>query len=199
MLHRAAPWCGARRPQRRSERLHLAPVHPRPTRSGYIVSFNTDASSTVDPRKTTRAVDDDLRDAIAERILDRSAEVTIETLRENLPTAAGRHRRREVGAGPRLLRRQEDVRRRKSRAPTSAVVQMHTSEQFGELDRANRAHPGAVPCPRDVGSGTGARRSAGSARARSADQNVVRAREGEAAEGQSRQRDESRKSEDEGR
>lgn len=39
-------------------------VH-RPTRSGYIVSFNTDASSTTDPRRATRAVDDDLRDAIA--------------------------------------------------------------------------------------------------------------------------------------
>ncbi|HEY2907296.1 MAG TPA: serine hydrolase domain-containing protein [Vicinamibacterales bacterium] len=37
----------------------------RPTKSGYVVSFNTDASSTADPRRTTRAVDDDLRDAIA--------------------------------------------------------------------------------------------------------------------------------------
>jgi CubicO group peptidase (beta-lactamase class C family) len=38
-------------------------VH-RPTRSGYIVSFNTDAASKRNPRNTTRAVDDDLRDAI---------------------------------------------------------------------------------------------------------------------------------------
>ena len=37
----------------------------RPTRSGYVVSFNTDASSTADPRRTTRAVDDDVRDVIA--------------------------------------------------------------------------------------------------------------------------------------
>lgn len=36
----------------------------RPTRSGYIVSFNTDASSKKDPKRTTRAVDNDLRDAI---------------------------------------------------------------------------------------------------------------------------------------
>ena len=38
-------------------------VH-RPSRSGYIVSFNTDVSSKRDPRHTTRAVDNDLRDAI---------------------------------------------------------------------------------------------------------------------------------------
>ena len=37
----------------------------RPSRSGYVVSFNTDVTSTRDPRHTTRAVDDDLRDAIA--------------------------------------------------------------------------------------------------------------------------------------
>lgn len=36
----------------------------RPSRSGYIVSFNTTVSSARDPRHTTRAVDDDLRDAI---------------------------------------------------------------------------------------------------------------------------------------
>ena len=39
-------------------------VH-RPSRSGYIVSFNTDMASKRDPRHTTRAVDNDLRDAIA--------------------------------------------------------------------------------------------------------------------------------------
>lgn len=39
-------------------------VH-RPTRSGYVVSFNTNVTSTADPRKTTRAVDDDVRDAVA--------------------------------------------------------------------------------------------------------------------------------------
>jgi CubicO group peptidase (beta-lactamase class C family) len=38
-------------------------VH-RPSRSGYIVSFNTDVTSKRDPRHTTRAVDNDLRDAI---------------------------------------------------------------------------------------------------------------------------------------
>jgi CubicO group peptidase (beta-lactamase class C family) len=38
-------------------------VH-RPSRSGYIVSFNTDVASKKDPRHTTRAVDNDLRDAI---------------------------------------------------------------------------------------------------------------------------------------
>ena len=37
----------------------------RPSRSGYIVSFNTDVASKRDPRHTTRAVDNDLRDAIA--------------------------------------------------------------------------------------------------------------------------------------
>jgi len=39
-------------------------VH-RPSRSGYIVSFNTDVASKRDPRHTTRAVDNDLRDAVA--------------------------------------------------------------------------------------------------------------------------------------
>ena len=39
-------------------------VH-RPSRSGYIVSFNTDVSSKRDARRTTRAVDDDVRDAMA--------------------------------------------------------------------------------------------------------------------------------------
>jgi hypothetical protein len=37
----------------------------RPSKSGYIVSFNTDVASKRDPHHTTRAVDDDLRDAIA--------------------------------------------------------------------------------------------------------------------------------------
>jgi len=36
----------------------------RPSRSGYIVSFNTNAVSARDARATTRAVDNDLRDAI---------------------------------------------------------------------------------------------------------------------------------------
>jgi CubicO group peptidase (beta-lactamase class C family) len=36
----------------------------RPSRSGYIVSFNTDVASKRAPRRTTRAVDNDLRDAI---------------------------------------------------------------------------------------------------------------------------------------
>jgi CubicO group peptidase (beta-lactamase class C family) len=36
----------------------------RPSASGYIVSFNTDVSSKRDARHTTRAVDNDLRDAI---------------------------------------------------------------------------------------------------------------------------------------
>src|SRR5438067_1123448 len=36
----------------------------RPSKSGYIVSFNTDVTSTRDPRHTTRAVDGDLRDAM---------------------------------------------------------------------------------------------------------------------------------------
>jgi hypothetical protein len=38
----------------------------RPSNSGYVVSFNTDATSTRDPRRTTRAVDDEVRDAIAD-------------------------------------------------------------------------------------------------------------------------------------
>ena len=36
----------------------------RPSRSGYIVAFNTNVTSTRDPRHTTRAVDDDVREAI---------------------------------------------------------------------------------------------------------------------------------------
>jgi CubicO group peptidase (beta-lactamase class C family) len=36
----------------------------RPSRSGYVVSFNTDVTSKRDRRQTTRAVDDELRDAI---------------------------------------------------------------------------------------------------------------------------------------
>lgn len=41
-------------------------LHP-PSRSGYIVSFNTDATGT-DRRQSTRAVDDDVRDAIIKEI-----------------------------------------------------------------------------------------------------------------------------------
>jgi CubicO group peptidase (beta-lactamase class C family) len=41
----------------------------RPTKSGYIVSFNTDATSKNDARRTTRAVDNDLRDAIIREML----------------------------------------------------------------------------------------------------------------------------------
>jgi CubicO group peptidase (beta-lactamase class C family) len=41
--------------------------HP-PSRSGYIVSFNTNARSTTDPRKTTRALDNDLRDLLIEQL-----------------------------------------------------------------------------------------------------------------------------------
>ena len=40
----------------------------RPSRSGYAVSFNTNAVSKSDPRRTTRAVDDDLRDAIVKTL-----------------------------------------------------------------------------------------------------------------------------------
>ena len=36
----------------------------RPTRSGYVVSFNTSVTSVRDPKHTTRAVDDDVRDVI---------------------------------------------------------------------------------------------------------------------------------------
>lgn len=36
----------------------------RPSRSGYLVSFNTDVTSNADPRHTTRAVDNELRDLI---------------------------------------------------------------------------------------------------------------------------------------
>jgi CubicO group peptidase (beta-lactamase class C family) len=42
-------------------------VH-RPSRSGYIVSFNTDVTSARDPRHTTRAVDDDLRDVVIKEL-----------------------------------------------------------------------------------------------------------------------------------
>ena len=43
-------------------------VH-RPSRSGYVVSFNTDTSSKADARRTTRAVDNDLRDAIVRELI----------------------------------------------------------------------------------------------------------------------------------
>jgi CubicO group peptidase (beta-lactamase class C family) len=40
----------------------------RPTRSGYIVSFNTNATSKSDPRQSTRAVDADLRDVVIKEL-----------------------------------------------------------------------------------------------------------------------------------
>ena len=40
----------------------------RPSNAGYIVSFNTDVTSKNDARKTTRAVDDDVRDAIVREL-----------------------------------------------------------------------------------------------------------------------------------
>ena len=40
----------------------------RPSKSGYIVSFNTDVTSKRDPSHTTRAVDNDLRDTIAREL-----------------------------------------------------------------------------------------------------------------------------------
>lgn len=40
----------------------ISHLYFRPSRSGYVVSFNTNTSSTTDPRRTTRAVDDELRD-----------------------------------------------------------------------------------------------------------------------------------------
>jgi len=44
-------------------------VH-RPTRTGYVVSFNTNTVSKTDPRATTRAVDNELRDAIIAELLE---------------------------------------------------------------------------------------------------------------------------------
>jgi CubicO group peptidase (beta-lactamase class C family) len=43
----------------------------RPSKSGYIVSFNTNARSKTDARRATRAVDDDLRDAIIREMFRR--------------------------------------------------------------------------------------------------------------------------------
>jgi CubicO group peptidase (beta-lactamase class C family) len=40
----------------------------RPSRAGYIVSFNTDVTSKTMPSRTTRAVDNDLRDAIVKEM-----------------------------------------------------------------------------------------------------------------------------------
>jgi CubicO group peptidase (beta-lactamase class C family) len=40
----------------------------RPARSGYVVAFNTNARSTSDPARTTRGVDDAVRDAIIEEL-----------------------------------------------------------------------------------------------------------------------------------
>jgi CubicO group peptidase (beta-lactamase class C family) len=43
----------------------------RPSRSGYVVSFNTNASATPDPRRSTRSVDDDVRDVIVREVFAR--------------------------------------------------------------------------------------------------------------------------------
>ena len=40
----------------------------RPSRSGYVIAFNTDATGKVDQRRTTRAVDADVRDAIVDQL-----------------------------------------------------------------------------------------------------------------------------------
>jgi CubicO group peptidase (beta-lactamase class C family) len=40
----------------------------RPSRSGYIVSFNTNTSAPAGSRRSTRSVDDDVRDAIVKEI-----------------------------------------------------------------------------------------------------------------------------------
>ena len=40
----------------------------RPSQSGYVVSFNTETRAAREPRRSTRAVDDDLRDAIVREI-----------------------------------------------------------------------------------------------------------------------------------
>jgi len=42
----------------------------RPSRSGYIVSFNTDVRSKKDARISTRAVDDDVRGAIVRELFE---------------------------------------------------------------------------------------------------------------------------------
>jgi CubicO group peptidase (beta-lactamase class C family) len=43
----------------------------RPTKSGYVVSFNTDAASKSDPRRTTRGVDEAVRDVIIRELFAR--------------------------------------------------------------------------------------------------------------------------------
>jgi CubicO group peptidase (beta-lactamase class C family) len=45
----------------------------RPSKSGYIVSFNTEVTSARDPRHTTRAVDNALRDAIVRELFQPAA------------------------------------------------------------------------------------------------------------------------------
>jgi CubicO group peptidase (beta-lactamase class C family) len=45
----------------------------RPSASGYIVSFNTDVSSKTDPSRTTRAVDNELRDTIIKELFQPAA------------------------------------------------------------------------------------------------------------------------------
>jgi len=44
----------------------------RPSRSGYVVSFNTDVTSARDSRRTTRAADDEVRDAIVDAFWGKS-------------------------------------------------------------------------------------------------------------------------------
>ena len=42
----------------------------RPSRAGYIVAFNTNAASTSDPRRSTKAVDNELRDLIVRELFE---------------------------------------------------------------------------------------------------------------------------------
>ena len=65
----------------------------RPSKSGYIVSFNTDVTSKRDPRHTTRAVDNDLRDAIAREFWSGGSAMTRRRPSPDLRGAAGRRRR----------------------------------------------------------------------------------------------------------
>ena len=97
----------------------------RPSKSGYIVSFNTDVMSKRDPRRTTWAVDNDLRDAIAREFWSGEHAMTRGGSSPDLHVAGGRDRGREVGTGSLLLCRRQDVRGRESRAAASDVVQVH--------------------------------------------------------------------------
>ena len=76
----ASSWSDTAAIRTASSRIFTSTGRPR---SGYIVSFNTDVTSKRDPRHTTRAVDDDLRDAIIRELFwSEELPMTLDALRQ---------------------------------------------------------------------------------------------------------------------